>query len=244
MKWGPPKGKKMNKLKVIIYMLLLLAPSAQPLLARVKKEKPKETVMEKKEDDIPATEDLMREHGILNRILLIYDDVIKKIDAGQHVPRKALKDAIEIIKKFIEEYHEKMEEDYIFPLFEKRKKEVRLVKTLRAQHISGRKITASLLELLNSKKELNAAAKKTIKSLLQKFIDMYRPHEAREDTILFPQVRGLMSEKEFEAMSHMFETSENKLFGEHGFEVMIKKVEHIEKELAIYNLEQFTPKNV
>jgi len=234
----------MNKLKVIIYMLLLFAPSAQPLLARIKKEKTKETVMEKKEDEIPATEDLMREHGILNRVLLIYDDVIKKIDAGQHVPRKALKDAIEIIKKFIEEYHEKLEEDYIFPLFEKHKKEVRLVKTLRAQHISGRKITAKLLELLNSKKELDATSKKTIKSLLQKFIDMYRPHEAREDTILFPQVRGLMSEKEFEAMSDMFETSENKLFGEHGFETMIKKVEHIEKELGIYKLEQFTPKNV
>ena len=32
------------------------------------------------EQPIPITEDLMREHGLLNRVLLIYEEVIKRID--------------------------------------------------------------------------------------------------------------------------------------------------------------------
>ena len=33
---------------------------------------------EEKEEEIPPTEDLMREHGVLNRILLIYEEIIKR----------------------------------------------------------------------------------------------------------------------------------------------------------------------
>ena len=70
---------------------------------------------------------------------------------------------------------------------------------------------------------------------------MYRPHEAREDTVLFPQVRSLISEQEFKDLSEKFEDLEHELFGPEGFENMIKKVEDIEKNLGIYNLDQFTP---
>ena len=34
---------------------------------------------------------------------------------------------------------------------------------------------------------------------------------------------------------------EHELFGKKGFERMVKKVEDIEKELDIYNLDKFTP---
>jgi len=193
-----------------------------------------------KEFEIPCTEDLMREHGILNRVLLIYDEIIKRIDNQTDFQASILNNALEIIKVFIEDYHEKLEENYIFPLFEKNKKDVRLVKTLRDQHTKGREITAQLTKIV-TKKSLEQKDKKIIKNLLQKFIRMYRPHEAREDTILFPQVRSLISEQEFKKLSEFFEESERKLFGEHGFENILKKVETIEKELDIYKLEQFTP---
>jgi hypothetical protein len=35
---------------------------------------------EKEEFAIPPTEDLMKEHGILSRVLLIYEEIIKRID--------------------------------------------------------------------------------------------------------------------------------------------------------------------
>jgi hemerythrin-like domain-containing protein len=194
----------------------------------------------KEEFEIPATEDLMREHGILNRSLLIYEEIIKQINGDNFQPA-VLKKTVEIVKSFIEDYHEKLEENYIFPLFEKKKTKIQLIKTLKNQHNKGRTITDSLLEMLTTKKIFDQKDKKRIQTFLQKYITMYRPHEAREDTVLFPLVRSLISEKEFEELGEMFEKIEHKLFGETGFESIVAKIAAIEKELGIYNLEQFTP---
>jgi hemerythrin-like domain-containing protein len=53
------------------------------------------------------------------RVLLIYDEVIWRIDAKQDVPPQTVTDSAQIIRKFIEDYHQKLEEEHIFPLFRK-----------------------------------------------------------------------------------------------------------------------------
>ncbi|WP_051084263.1 hypothetical protein [Segetibacter koreensis] len=68
------------------------------------------------------------------------------------------------------------------------------------------------------------------------------PHEAREDTVLFPAFRKIVSKNEYDSLGEEFENNEHKLFGEDGFETMVNKVADIEKSLGIYDLAQFTPK--
>jgi hypothetical protein len=70
---------------------------------------------------------------------------------------------------------------------------------------------------------------------------MYRPHEAREDTILFPAFRKIVSGNEYDSLGEEFEKNEHRLFGSDGFENMVNKVAAIEKQLGIYELSQFTP---
>jgi hemerythrin-like domain-containing protein len=70
---------------------------------------------------------------------------------------------------------------------------------------------------------------------------MYRPHESREDTVLFPAFRKIVSRHEYDSLGEEFEKNEHKLFGEDGFESMVGKVAGIEKSLGIYELSQFTP---
>jgi hemerythrin-like domain-containing protein len=77
--------------------------------------------------------------------------------------------------------------------------------------------------------------------LLSSFNTMYRPHEAREDTVLFPAFRKLVSQHEYDSLGEEFENNEHKLFGEDGFETMVARVAEIEKQLNIYDLAQFTP---
>jgi len=71
---------------------------------------------------------------------------------------------------------------------------------------------------------------------------MYRPHEAREDTVLFPAFRKIVSQHEYDSLGEEFENNEHKIFGEDGFETMVNKIADIEKQLGIYELAQFTPK--
>jgi hypothetical protein len=74
-------------------------------------------------------------------------------------------------------------------------------------------------------------------------IRMYNPHEAREDTVLFPAFRRIVPSHEYEALGETFEEREHALFGEDGFEKMADRVATIEKRLGLYNLAQFTPRH-
>ncbi len=71
---------------------------------------------------------------------------------------------------------------------------------------------------------------------------MYRPHEAREDTVLFPALRSIVSAQEFAALGEEFERKEHALFGDDGFEKIVDRVASIEKALGVYELAQFTPR--
>jgi hemerythrin-like domain-containing protein len=192
-------------------------------------------------EKVTLTEDLMREHGVLNRVLLIYEEIAKRINNNEQFPTNSLEKAVQIIRSFIEDYHEKLEEDYIFPIFEHNKKELKLIRTLKNQHRRGRKISAQISQIIDGKSFLNHREKRLVKNLVCKFIVMYRPHEAREDTVLFPQIHSLISKEEYDKLSKTFEEIEQKLFGKHGFNTIVNKVATIEKKLGIYNLQQFTP---
>src|SRR2546421_7614120 len=93
---------------------------------------------EKPEEEVGAAEDLMREHGLLNRILLIYEEGLRRLRDKQEVTPNMFHKPAMLVRKFVEDYHERLEEKFIFPEFEKAKKMVDLVKILRNQHAVGR----------------------------------------------------------------------------------------------------------
>ena len=73
------------------------------------------------------------------------------------------------------------------------------------------------------------------------FVRMYEPHEAREDTVVFPALRDVLPPKKFRELAETFEDEEHRRFGPAGFEGVVGKVADIEKSLGIYDLSQFTP---
>lgn len=198
---------------------------------------------DKHEEEISPGEDLMREHGVLKRILLIYEESERRILAGDaDVSPDAVHKSATLIRTFIEDYHEKLEEDFLFPRYRKANKLVDLVDVLTAQHQAGRRLTDRTLQLATSKAVKDAASRKQLASALRQFIRMYAPHEAREDTVLFPALRTIVTPNEYDALGEDFEEKEHKLFGDDGFESIVDQVARIEKELGIYDLAQFTPR--
>lgn len=196
---------------------------------------------EKKGEEVSPAEDLMREHGVLRRILLIYEDIQGRLNSGKEFPSEVLTAAAKIIQKFIEQYHERLEEDYLFPRFKKAGKLVELVTLLKEQHEAGRRLTPRVMELATPAALKEAPKRKELADTLHLFLRMYRPHAAREDTILFPALRTIVSGKEFDSLGEEFEDYEVALFGEGGFEKIVAQVADLEKPLGIYELAQFTP---
>jgi hemerythrin-like domain-containing protein len=190
--------------------------------------------------EVSPPEDLMQEHGLLNRVLLVYDTCRMHLVNKENFSREALLNAAGVIRTFVEDYHEKQEEQYLFPRFQKANQLTDLVQVLLQQHKAGRVITDQVIQLAKSTTPTDAENQKLIQ-LLTSFNTMYHPHEAREDTVLFPAFRKIVSNNEYDSLGEEFEKNEQKLFGKDGFETMVNKVAGIEKSLGIYELSQFTP---
>ena len=190
---------------------------------------------EDSDDDVPATEDLMREHGILRRLLLVYGEVIRRVQAKQEVKPAIVSQSAEIVRAFIEDYHERDEEEFIFSRFQKGQgKLTELVNVLLRQHRAGRTLTAEILRQAGRDRQQLVLA-------MSQFVRMYEPHAAREDTVLFPAFRRLIGPKELDKLKDVFEDKEKALPGG-GFEKRVDDVAAIERALGIEDLALFTPK--
>jgi hemerythrin superfamily protein len=75
---------------------------------------------------------------------------------------------------------------------------------------------------------------------MESLVRMYRPHAAREDTVIFPAWKRTMSEKQLDEIGDKFEDIEKQMFGKDGFKDAVRQISDIEKELGMADLTQFT----
>ncbi len=231
-------GSRRDFLRILgISGVALLLPSALGCLEAVAAN----PLSPKGEGGVSPLEDLMREHGVLNRLLLVYEEACRRLDNRQELKPQVVAESADLIRRFIEDYHEKLEENHLFPRFERSGKLVDLVLILRRQHQAGRLLTDQTLKLAQASALGKRESRLKLSGVLRRFIRMYRPHEAREDTVLFPAFRDLVTLQEYEALGERFEDEEHRLFGREGFEGVVKKVAELEKALGIYDIAQFTP---
>ena len=82
------------------------------------------------EDEITPPEDLMREHGVLDRVLLIYEAGLHKFGTNEDFDPFVLLDGAQVVKEFIEDYHERAEEKELFPRFRRANKLTDLIEAI------------------------------------------------------------------------------------------------------------------
>jgi hemerythrin-like domain-containing protein len=187
---------------------------------------------------IPPDVDLMEEHGVLKRVLLVYQEASRRIAAGQSTPLAEIHQGALIIHDFIEGFHEALEEGYIFPQLTHAGVLVSTVDTLYVQHARGRTITQYLLA--QSAKTGADGNPDAIGDALDAFVRMYQPHEAREDTVVFPTYRAMRTADQLNELGTTFSELAKRQFGREGFTDFVKQVAAIEMSLGIYDLDQFT----
>jgi hemerythrin-like domain-containing protein len=193
------------------------------------------------EEEISPAEDLMREHGVLERVLIIYETSMARVTAQDASPLPVVVRAADLTRRFIEDYHERLEEQFLFPRFESAGTMVELVRTLRTQHDRGRALTDEIRSLAQGGGTNASGDGSRLNTAVQAFVRMYRPHAAREDTVLFPAFRKLVPAREYADLGEQFEDREHALFGKSGFEDIVGQVAQLEETLGIFDLNRFTP---
>ncbi len=174
------------------------------------------------------TEDLMHEHGVLRRILAIYEHSLTGFSSVE-----ILRTATEILRDFLGGFHEKMEEKYIFPHFAGTALASE-VQTLIEQHRVGGALVAEFLANLSE----DASAREI--RVLQQLIRMYTPHAAYEDTVLFPAFKKSTTSVKKQQLGDIFERAEEDKFGSDGFKQFVETLDKLEKDLGTSGLTQYT----
>ncbi len=192
---------------------------------------------------ISPCEELMREHGILNRILLVYEEILSRMESRIPFPPVVLSDAARLVRDFIEDHHGKLEEDCLFPRFEKDGTLADLVKVLREQHRIGRCITGHIMALAGPSGFQTTSVAKALARNIGLFGRMFLAHSAREDTVLFPAFYSIVPPEEFNEIVEEFEARERELSGADAIGEVTEAVAELEKALGIYDLSLLSPRD-
>jgi hemerythrin-like domain-containing protein len=219
---------------VRIGSLTAVSTLAAPMLSACSKSEEKE---------VGTVEDLMREHGVLRRALLVYAETVPRLRAdATSIDAAALNKAAKLFHDFGEEYHErKLEEAYIFPKIKQAGGPAAgYVDALLAQHQRGREITRYILGV-TSTGHVGTADAEPLAKAFGGLVLMYQNHAAREDTIIFPAWKAALSGDELEELGEKFEDIEKAQFGGDGFENAVKEIGDIEQALGFADITQFTP---
>jgi hemerythrin-like domain-containing protein len=194
------------------------------------------------EKEVGAVEDLMREHGVIRRAILVCRDMAAKLRAKPaSLDPELLHRTATMFRAFGEDYHEKkLEETHIFPTIKKAGgPAAAYVDVLIAQHQRGRELTDYILAVV-AKGAIATGDADTLARVLDSVELMYEHHAAREDTIVFPAWKDALSAHQLDEMGEMFEEIEHQQFGKDGFEDAVAQIAQIEQALGIADITQFT----
>jgi hemerythrin-like domain-containing protein len=193
-----------------------------------------ESAARPKAGEVTAVEDLMREHGVIRRVLIAYREAAARLRAKPaSVPLDALRSAAQLIRTFAEDYHEKaLEEAYLFPRVRDGAPGLApTVSTLIAQHQRGREVTDYVIATAQGAPARLAA--EPLARALDAFARMYDEHSAIEDTVVFLAWKKLLTPHELDEMGERFEQIEHQTFGKDGFDDAVERVSAIERALGI-----------
>ncbi len=194
------------------------------------------------EDDVSASEDMMREHGVLRRTLIVYRELSDRLPhKPQDVDPAALADAAKLFRDFGEDYHEKLlEEQHVFPeVLRYGGVEAKLVQVLLSQHARGREITDYIYNIGKSGR-IGTGQAEPLARALAGMVRMYESHTAWEDTVVFPGWKKKISKQHLEETSELFDKIEQEHFGKDEFDDAVARIARIEQTFGLADLDAFT----
>ena len=145
-----------------------------------------------------------------------------------------------IVKDFVQEYQEKIEEEHVFPRLQQAEKLIPLTRVLRRQHGAGKVLTNNIIMTSGSDLTERRQDHAKVARWLRQYIRMMRLHTAREETDVFPEFRKLISREEYFALGETIDRQRLKVLDNVDFEGWVARVARLEALLGLEDLARVT----
>ncbi len=160
---------------------------------------------------------LMIEHRLIERMIILIDKEIKKIENTQEVNHSFIDIAVDFIKTYADRTHHGKEEDILFSELSKKKlspADMNLMQELIQEHILARATTTAIIEASAAHQKGDTAAISLIVEHLRKLVTFYPKHMEKEDQTFFPTSMTYFSDAEQQTMLEEFWEFDRKLIHE------------------------------
>ncbi len=194
-------------------------------------------------NELTPMEELTCQHALVSRILTVYQMTVRQTSGVgmSPPPMQAVATAAGMIRSAVDDFHVRLEEDYLFPLMQKTGKMGDLLSTLREQHAAGRRLTDVILQLTSGEAGGTPNMEALSRNILA-YLNWIRPHTAFEETMLYPQIRATLPDRDYEQFQKTLTEATRKKLGPEGFNGLLQKVTELEKSVGVTSLAQWTPK--
>ena len=152
------------------------------------------------------TDALEHEHRIIQQVVGAMAALADDVEKGKAAPAEVLQDLLEFLRTFADRCHHGKEEICLFPLLERKGVPPRgcPLGALKMEHETGRALVAQLAKASDAYFSGDPVGKSSLVPLLRNLVELYSAHIWKEDYLLLPMTKKVLSPTEQEALAEEF----------------------------------------
>jgi len=179
-----------------------------------------------------ATEILMEEHRVIERVLDALQRAAQSVEQGKDIRPAFFINAALFIKNFADGCHHKKEEGVLFVAMTQSGMPVQgsPIGVMLAEHEQGRAFTREMRDAAEKWEKGDQSARSAVVQNALGYVALLRQHIYKEDNILFPMADRIIPTEQQDQVSADFERVEHEEIGEGVHEKYLALAEVLEKE--------------
>jgi len=181
-----------------------------------------------------ATDTLMSEHRVIERVLTVLDTAAQRLEHGQAVRAGFFLDAADFIKGFADGCHHHKEEGVLFEsMVDHGMSRISgPIAVMLADHEQGRSFTRGMREAALKLEAGDASARGAVITNTRGYVSLLRQHIMKEDNILFPMANRVIPPADQPKVVQDFERVEHEETGEGVHEKYLALAARLEQEMG------------
>ena len=163
-----------------------------------------------------ATETLEHEHRTIEKIVRVISVLADELTEARDVDDSILADLCDFLRVYGHQCHHGKEESYLFPLLETRgvPEDGCPLGALRHEHQRSRALTDTLVEATSRYSANSSRGRQALVEVLRDLASFYPAHIWKEEYLLFPLAKKVLSAQEDELLQKEFESVEADIYSD------------------------------